>query len=306
MDFKLDYNNIPSNQKETALLQAKQSLDARFSGKLGSVIKDIVPTRSAYHNDYKVTERVLKQNQNIKILISTHQLGDCCYAYGTNLFPDFYEWLIFLHKISENTNYDWYIKDHPPYDKLKFISAANRTYALSEKLFKNNKKFTYLDPKTSHHQIINEGINFVLTIYGSVAFEYAYNNIPVLTATKNCPTRNYNFNIHSDSIRDYESKLKNLTKLDIKINKKEVLEFFFMHQIYNDSDCIFEDYSSFVDNNNILDDYDSFKFYEFWLKNVDPNKVVKMKIILDRFIYSKDYNLNLSHNLDRLNKILSK
>ena len=56
-----------------------------------------------------------------------------------NLFPDFYEWLIFLSKISENTDYDWYIKDHPPYEKLKAIRSFNRTYELSKNLFKNNK-----------------------------------------------------------------------------------------------------------------------------------------------------------------------
>jgi hypothetical protein len=304
LDYKNDYSNIPNNQKEAALLEAKKSLEARFSGKLGSIIKDIVPTRSAYHSNYRINKKFLNKNKKINILISTHQLGDCYYAYGANLFPDFFVWLMFLSKISEVTDYDWYIKDHPPYDKLKIIKSFNRTYELSKNLCRNNKRFTYLDPSTSHHQIINEGINFVLTIYGSVAFEYAYQGIPVLTASNNCSTRPYNFNIHSVSIQDYEDKLKKLSQLNFKIDKKKVLEYFFMHQIYNDSDCLMEEYTSFLDNNKILDDYDTWKFYEFWLNKVNYHKIVIMKKILEKFYDSKDYTLNLSHNLDRLNKIL--
>ena len=306
LDYKFLFSKIPEQQKKLAFIEAEKSLKARFSGKLGSVIKDIFPTRSAYHNNYKVNERVLKKNKKIKILVCTHQLGDCVYAYGPNLFPDFYEWLVFLNKISKCTDYDWYIKDHPPYDKLKVIKSFNRTYELTKNIFKNNLKFTYLDPNTSHHQIINEGIDFVLTIYGSVAFEYAYLDIPVLTATKNCTTASYNFNIHSVSIQDYENKIKNLSKLNLKINKKEIQEYFFMHQIYNDSDCLFDKYSSFLDDNNTWDNYDTLKFYDFWMKNVDYNKIDQMKKILTKFIDSKDYTLNLFFNPLRFNKILSK
>jgi hypothetical protein len=306
LDYKFLFSKIPEEQKELAFTEAEKSLKARFSGKLGSIIKDIFPTRSAYHNNYIANERVLKKNKKIKILVCTHQLGDCVYAYGPNLFPDFYEWLVFLDKISRYTDYDWYIKDHPPYDKLKVIKSFNRTYELTKNLFKNNLKFTYLNPNTSHHQIINEGIDFVLTIYGSVAFEYAYLGIPVLTATKNCTTAPYNFNIHSVSIQDYENKIKNLSKLNFKINKKEILEYFFMHQIYNDSDCLFYKYTSFLDDNNTWDDYDTLKFYEFWMQNIDYSETNEMKKILNKFFDSKDYTLNLFHNPNRLNKILSK
>ncbi|MBM3939131.1 MAG: hypothetical protein FJ333_10845, partial [Sphingomonadales bacterium] len=303
LDYKFLFSKIPEQQKELAFIEAEKFLKARFSGKLGSIIKDIFSTRSAYHNNYIANEKVLKKNKKIKILVCTHQLGDCVYAYGPNLFPDFYEWLVFLNKISKCTDYDWYIKDHPPYDKLKVIKSFNRTYELTKNLFKNNLKFTYLNPNTSHHQIINEGIDFVLTIYGSVAFEYAYFDIPVLTATKNCSTAPYNFNIHSVSIQDYENKIKNLSKLNLKINKKEILEYFFMHQIYNDSDCLFDKYSSFLDDNNTWDNYDTLRFYEFWMQNIDYSKTNEMKKILNKFFDSKDYTLNLFHNPNRLNKI---
>lgn len=305
LSYKSFYNKIPHENKEKALLQAKDALEARFSGKLGIAIKDIYQARSAYHNEYDLKNKILNKNNKIKILISTHSLGDCHYCHGNNLFSDFYEWLIYLSNISKETDYDWYIKDHPPYDGLKIMKTFNRNYALSKDLVKKNKRFTYLDPRISHNQIINEGINFVLTVYGSVSFEYAYHNIPVLTATQNCPTRPYNFNFHSDSLEDYEYKLKNLSKLNMTINKKEVLEFYYMHQIYNDPDCFFDEYSGFLDNkSNNFDDYDSYKFYEYLVNKIDDNQLIKMEKNFNNFFYSKDHTLNSSHNLNRLNKFL--
>jgi hypothetical protein len=303
LDYKKNFNHLTYKQKKIALIKSKSALEARFSGQLGNVIKDILAPRSAYNVNYNKTNRVLKKNKKIKILICTHQLGDCYYAYGNNLFPDFYEWLAFLANLSKDTEYDWYIKDHPPYDKLKIISSFNRTYALSKDIVRNNNKITYINPITSHNQLINEGIDYVLTIYGSVAFEYAYHNVPVLTATKHCPTRIYGFNIHSDSIAHYEFQIRNLKKIKTKIRKKEVLEFFFSHQFFNDTDCLFEDFSSFI-NSNTFDDYDTEKFYNFWNKKINNNKIIEMQKILRRFIDSKDYTLNLNHNTERLNKIL--
>ena len=79
----------------------------------------------------------MKQNEKIKVLIATHNIGDVHNAFGKTYFEDFYEWLIFLGSISEKTNYDWYIKDHPYYSDLKYATSLQRTYELSKKIEKN-------------------------------------------------------------------------------------------------------------------------------------------------------------------------
>ena len=50
-----------------------------------------------------------------KILIATHCFFDSPHSYGNNLFPDFHDWLDFLGNMTEETDYDWYIKTHPDY-----------------------------------------------------------------------------------------------------------------------------------------------------------------------------------------------
>ena len=104
------------------------------------------------------------------------------------MFNDFIEWLEFLYKVSKKTNYSWYIKTHPDYKpKTKYI--------LNEFL-KGKKEFKLLPPNYSHHQIINEKIDFALTTYGTIGWEYAALGIPVINASINNPHIGYSFNIN--------------------------------------------------------------------------------------------------------------
>ena len=67
-----------------------------------------------------------------------------------------------------------------------------------------------------------------MTVTSDITYEYAYHNIPVLTGSKNCPTYDYDFNIHSSSKKEFEDKVKNLKNIKIDIDRNQVLEFYFM------------------------------------------------------------------------------
>ena len=62
------------------------------------------------------------------------------------------------------------------------MSSLDRTYELSKRIIKQFNSIKRLDPNL-YTQLRNEGINFVLTIYGTISWEYAY-KIPVLTASR--------------------------------------------------------------------------------------------------------------------------
>ena len=38
---------------------------------------------------------------------------DAVHVYGNLIFPDFYEWMVYLGEFSKKTEYEWYIKNHP-------------------------------------------------------------------------------------------------------------------------------------------------------------------------------------------------
>ena len=53
------------------------------------------------------------------------------------------------------------------------------------KLIKKYPKIKMLPSNASHNQLIKEGIDYVLTCYGTIAHEYAARNITVINASIN-------------------------------------------------------------------------------------------------------------------------
>ena len=138
---------------------------------------------------------VLSSNRKlpiIKVLICPHALSDAPHTRGLHLYPDFYEWLVSILKISKQTNYDWYLKLHPD---------LNQYWDNTEQIVKNLIKkdyghVKYLDNKTPHSQIISEGINFVVTCAGSVSAEYAYFEIPAINSSLSNPHVDFSFSLN--------------------------------------------------------------------------------------------------------------
>ena len=97
--------------------------------------------------------------------------------------------------MSENTDYDWYLKTH-----IIMMGSLNCINQTQIKLFLilwiNTRKIQILPNNYSHKQIIKEKINFILTQHGSVGFEYPFFGIPVINASYNNPQIAYNFNLN--------------------------------------------------------------------------------------------------------------
>ena len=304
-NFRSEFSNFSSFEKKKFLKISSKSIENRLNGHLGDNIKELVTTKSAFSKPYDPNIKVLNKNKKLKILIATHQVGDACNFWGRNFFPDFKEWLECLSNLSKVTDFDWYLKDHPYYSDLKYAKSLDRTTELSKEIIKKNNKIIYLDSDISHHQIIGEKIDYVLTIYGTIAFEYAYLGIPVVMATKNCSTSNYTFNILPKDFKDYEDTLKNLDKISHKINKNEILEYYFMKYIYHDYNAFFEKFGNFINaKKNNFDSYDGFEFYDYWIKNINDKNLKNMINIFENFYDSNEHSLNISHNKKMLNDLI--
>jgi hypothetical protein len=215
------FKSLSPQEQQIGLKLAKERIERRFTGEVG--VDMTYSTKSAFVRNSN--KRVIQESPRIKVLIATHCFFDAPHPYGVHLFPDLHEWLTFLGKISERTDYDWYVKTHPDF-------LPGNTEAL-ENVICNYPKITLLPKETSHLQIVEEGIDFVLTVYGTVGFEYAALGVTVINASLCNPHIGYNFNIHPKTIEEYENILLNLKgqKLDIDIN--EVYEYYYMNCIYD-------------------------------------------------------------------------
>ena len=149
-------------------------------------------------------------------MIAAHHFSDAPNAFGRFLFNDFYEWVDFLGKKTNELDYNWYIKFHPN----EFESNKSTINFFLRKY----KKLKLIPNNIKHSQLIAEGIDLVLTVYGTIGFEYAYFKIPVVNAGQNNPHIAYKFNFHPKNLSDYNFAIKNFNKLKFNFKK-----FFFMN-----------------------------------------------------------------------------
>ena len=281
--FPEHFSSLPQEIQTAGLAEAESRIKRRFSGEVG--VDMSYSSKSAYGEFKK--NRLIKESPRIKILIATHCFFDSPHGFGNNLFPDFHQWLDFLGQLTEVTDYDWYIKTHPDY--LPGTKEIIDTFVIKY------PKLTLLPADSSHHQIIAEGIDFALTVLGTIGFEYAALGIPVINASVNNPHIAYDFNIHPKSVQEYHDLLMQLDTLEFRIDKKQIYEHYFMARIFNTQDIFFDDYELIINELSSYDAQFSPKVYEKWLEKWTPTKHQRLINELDLFICSGDFRMDYRH-----------
>lgn len=274
---------LPLDVRKAGLAMAQERIERRFAGEVG--VDMHYSTRSAYAKSSHV--QLLKLSPRKKLLVATHCFFDSPHSFGNNLFPDFYEWLEFLGRLSSETDYDWYIKTHPDYlpGTMEIIQGFIARYP----------KFTLLPADASHHQIIAEGIDVALTVYGTIAFEYAALGKPVINCSVNNPHVAYDFNMHPRSVDEYRQLLLNVDHLPLKIDKEQVYEYYFMHHLYNTQDLFLEDYAGTVGAMGGYAAQFTPAMFDQWLAQWTPERHKLLISALRTFIDSGDFRMEYSH-----------
>lgn len=272
------FKSLPQVTKNMGIEWAKKRLELRFSGEVG--VDMSYSTKSAFRRDLS-SKKVLRESNRVKVLIATHCFFDNPNAYGRNLFPDFYEWINFLGEVSEETEYDWYLKTHP--DVL-----PGNDEVLND-LLKKYKNITRLSSATSHLQLAEEGISFVLTVYGSVGHECPLLGETVINAGEKNPHIGYEFNIHIKTIEEYRSYLLNLDKIEYKVDKEKIYEFYFMHYKYSGChDIFFDSFQDFLSKYSV-DEQASSSAYQYFLNEYSEEKNAILCRKIEKFIDSSEY-----------------
>ncbi len=284
VDYPERFKQIKLAEREAALALARERLDLRFAGHVG--VDMHYSTMSAYTN-YDGRERVVSKSDRVKILIATHCFFDSPHPYGINLFPDFYEWMTFLGEMSERTDYDWYIKTHPD-----FLPGNAE---IIDELVRKFPRFRLIDSRTSHHQLIEEGIDVVLTVYGTIGHEYAARGVTVINASTCNPHIAYNFNLHPKTVDEYERILLDLDRCKLSIDLNEVYEYYYCKFLGQFDDWLFDDYQAFIErvggrSNHVR----SVSYLEFMQEFSDAKHKQIIKTA-NNFIESGEYCISRRH-----------
>lgn len=293
--YKKNFNLLSKEKKLDARAKGLEVLKNRISGSSGVKSGHSYISKSSFKNSYKKRKKLLLNNGKPNILIATQDFFDAINIYGRFIFNDFYEWLYFLGHVSKKTNYNWYIKDHPNYAG-KYKKYQPFTTNITEEICKKFPNIKIIPSNTPHNQLISEGIDVVLTVFGSVQFEYPVFNIPVITASNNVPSKNYHFSIKSFNKKDYLNKILNIRKIKTNINKNEIYEFYYMNFIFHNQEIVYPLYNKFNLTKKKWDLYWSEEFYKFWYENFSFKQHNKIFNTIDNFFQSNDITININHS----------
>jgi len=279
--YKNDFEKLDITTKNKAIEKARGRLKLIFEG---STDVDQSYIKHTAYSQKKVLSRILRNKSYVKILIASHSFHDSPNALGKTLFPDFFEWLEFLGQLSNKTDYEWYIKTHPGIDNFDkktiddFVSRYN--------------KIILIPNTTSHHQLIEEGINIVLTVHGSIGIEYAAKNITVINASLHNPHISYDFNIHPKSKEELEKIIFNLNSyVNKNLFSEDVYKCYYMKYLNDNQNIFFSNFRDVVKQIGGENALLSSEFYNYWINNYTPDIQNKINLNLKKFILSGEYKL---------------
>lgn len=230
------WNSLSEEEKKTGVEWAKKELEKRIYGDI-----DRLPGTNDF-NCFAVKEKKsnIKKTLNKKIVICPHIFEEDSFQYGDNLFSNNYiEWLDQLGKLSNKDNgYEWYLKMHP--------SAARRDFLIIDSFLKKYPNIIKLDYDISPFQMKKEGIEWALTVAGTISQEYPLIGIQVINAGRNVG-ESFDFAWNPKTKNEYIDLINSINELQPKNNKEEIYKFFATYFYYWDrrdyweSDVFFKD-----------------------------------------------------------------
>jgi len=286
-NYPQDFSQFSIEDQDHARELAAERLDLRFSGHVG--IDMPYSTISAYGHGTPVgeTPSLIQDSKKLKVLVAVHDFFDSPHSFGHNLYPDFLIWMRRLGQLSQKVNYDWYIKTHP--------DIQGRGAEILAEFISEFPNFTVLPPSASHHQIISEGIDVALTVYGTIGVEYPALGVPVIAASVNGPHSAYSFCYTPGTRTEYEHAILNLHENLSAPDALQVREYYFLNYIHQLKTWVYQDYDAYLD---IVGGYSGSMTTKAMGEYVDSFSKAfdsRTRLALANFIQSRDPRLNKSH-----------
>lgn len=284
--YKTLFSKISKKKKAKLISEARRRIKDRIKGNYSGDY--IYMTKSPFKN--KLIKIRKKKVNKLKVLLATHDYVDAPHALGFHVFPDFYTWFKSTCDIASETNFEWYVKTHPRFYGKAFKSLDHERL-VTKKILEKYPNIKLLPQDISHNEILNKGINAVISVTGTISMDYALFNVPSILASSSNPFLNYNFSIHSKNYNDYKQKILNLPKIikKNKIIKKEVYEFYAMKNIYFSKDWIFKDMYNLAKEIGGFDAFYKNDIYDLWVNKFDKNLHEQRKKNIEDFIKSKNF-----------------
>lgn len=275
-------SSLTKDEKINLTHFAKKKIKEKFSAKADEFVefseKNLV-TRNI--KDFLKDKKNFFSKKKINILVACHCFYDAPHAFGKFFYDDFVDWLENLGKISEKTDYQWFLKKHPHSLNHKLANKILGDFIIKYPKFK-------IIPEDIDNRSLKNLIDIVLTVHGSVAWEMAYLNKPVILASSPDHLKKFNFCIKPQTRYKYEKILLNLSKQKKNIIKEDIFKFYYLNYI-----CIHDFGSLSLAKKLLKDKYFTPLIFDYWVKNLNDKKHIFLVRELKEFIKN---NKNLFWN----------
>jgi len=220
-------------------------------------------------------------------LIAAHCFSDSPHTNGIHLFPDFVEWLNWLGDFSLTTDYEWYVKQHPAF----FPSD----YAVLEEFRSRFPNIKLVEHTYSNVELIHQGINVVLTVYGTIAFEAASLGALVVNASSSSPHVNFDFSKSPLTPLEYHATLVDLENIlsTWRVQESSILHFYDIHHLRRNFNWLFQMNYSELTSEFGVDYGDPLELLSFFTTRISSAELQsKIQLIINNFVASPNYVLD--------------
>ena len=283
--FPAVFEKLTLDEKKVGIQAAREKLQKRFSGELSADLPYMSKSAFVESNG---TLPIKNSHEQIVFLVATHDFYDSPHVFGQNFYPDFYLWIKRLGELSNETDYLWLIKTHP------YLRGAGRKI-LSD-LCKEFPRLKLLPQNMGHLDLLKYGISAVLTVYGTVASEYACFGVPTINASKNNPHSAYNFSVTPDNVEEYENLILNFRDCPLNLDYEKVYEYYFMKHLRYRKSWVFNSYEDYMNDTQFGINGINRSVYSYFLSGKNNLEEEKYITQLREFLFGNEYKFQLKSN----------
>lgn len=214
------------NDKEAKIKAAQKKLEARFQGEIDE--GTIFMKNSAFQNP-EPGKPLFNFGDKPFAVIFLHCFFDSPHIYKDGLFPDFYEWIVFLlDEAKKHPAINYFIKSHP-----NGIEGNEEIILSLKEKYRGCPNISFISGEISNNQVLAARPRAIFTYYGTVAHEFAYNGIPAVNAGDN-PHASYGFTYNPASKQELAKFISSVGEFGLPsaYKKEEILEFYYMNYMF--------------------------------------------------------------------------
>ncbi len=287
-NYRNHFSLLSDDDKIKALEYSKKKLEIKFNPNKISEndSQNSIIQREIYWEKLNTFGSIKKTNIFIKngkpnVVILAHCFYDSPHNEGEWLFPDFYEWVDYLCKISNKTDYNWYIKKHPASVEQKLNDQTIDDFV------KRYPNIQILE-NVNNSELLANNVDLILTAWGSAGYEFSYHNVPVILASNTCSYSGYNFTFKPKDLNEFNYAIKNFKLMNFNFDKEDIYKFYY-NQILSHW-YLYPNYQKYLHglNSNLAKDD---KIYKEWCDDfVEENHLKNLKDV-NEFLVNKKTQL---------------